>query len=64
MQLPAGVTLVADPDMVVAVISAAPTAEELEGETEEAAEAEAAEGEEAAEESADGEAPAEAKADA
>ena len=63
--LPAGVTLVADPELVVAMINAAPTAEDLEGETE-AAEGEAVEGEgEAAEgETAETDAPAEAKADA
>jgi large subunit ribosomal protein L25 len=51
--LPDGVDLVGDPDMVVAMVSVAPTAEELEGET--AAEAPAEEGEGA-------EAPAEAEA--
>ena len=41
VQLPAGAELAADPETVVAVISAAPTAEALEGETGEAAPAEA-----------------------
>ena len=65
MTLPAGVTLVADPELVIAMVNAAPTAEDLEGETE-AAEGEGVEGEdEAAEgETAETEASAEAKADA
>jgi large subunit ribosomal protein L25 len=41
--LPEGTELVADPDLTIAVISNAPTAEDLEGETAEAAEAEGAE---------------------
>lgn len=41
VRLPDGVELAADPSLVVAVISAAPTAAELEGEAPEAAEAEA-----------------------
>jgi large subunit ribosomal protein L25 len=68
VQLPAGVTLVADPDLVVAMVNAAPTAEDLEGEVEAAAEEiegeEAAEGGEGGEATAETEAPAEAKADA
>lgn len=51
--LPAGVTLVADPDTLVVNVVAAPTAEEMEGEG--AGEAEEAEGE-AVEEGAEGEA--------
>jgi large subunit ribosomal protein L25 len=56
VQLPAGVTLVADPDLVVAIVNAAPTAEDLEGEVEAEAE-EAAEGvpAEGAEPAAEGE---------
>jgi large subunit ribosomal protein L25 len=42
VKLPSGVELAADPDMVVAVVAGAPTAEALEGET--AAEAGEAEG--------------------
>ena len=57
--LPAGVTLVSDPDMLVVNVVAAPTAEDLEGEG--AGEAEEAEGE-AAEEGAEGEAAEEAPA--
>ncbi|HEX6499371.1 MAG TPA: 50S ribosomal protein L25/general stress protein Ctc [Micromonosporaceae bacterium] len=51
VRLPQGVELAADPNLIVAVISAAPTAAELEGEVPEAAEAEgvAEEAEEAAE---------------
>jgi large subunit ribosomal protein L25 len=61
VKLPSGVELVADPELIVAVISVAPTAEQLEGEAAEAievaAEGEAAEAEEAgAEESAPAEA--------
>jgi large subunit ribosomal protein L25 len=48
VKLPEGVTLVADPELVVAMVNAAPTAEDLEGEVE-APEGEAAEGEEGAE---------------
>jgi len=47
--LPEGVELVGDPDSVVAVVSVAPTAEELEGEVAEAPAEEEAEGEGAAE---------------
>lgn len=58
--LPAGVTLVSDPEMLVVNIVAAPTAEDLEaeggGETAEAAEGEAAEGAGAEGESAEAEA--------
>jgi large subunit ribosomal protein L25 len=47
IKLPSGATLHADPDLVIAVVSVAPTAEQLEGaaegEAEEAAEAEAGE---------------------
>jgi large subunit ribosomal protein L25 len=57
--LPAGVTLVADPDTLVVNVVAAPTAEEMEGEG--AGEAEEAEGE-AVEEGAEGEAAEEAPA--
>jgi large subunit ribosomal protein L25 len=57
--LPAGVTLVSDPDMLVVNVVAAPTAEDLEGEG--AGEVEEAEGE-AAEEGAEGEAAEEAPA--
>lgn len=58
IELPAGVALVSDPEMLVVNVVAAPTAEELEeeGEGEEAAAEEAeeaAEGEEASEESAE-----------
>jgi large subunit ribosomal protein L25 len=42
VKLPTGVELAADPDMVVAIVAGAPTAEALEGETAEAAEPEAA----------------------
>jgi large subunit ribosomal protein L25 len=57
VKLPSGVDLAADPELMVAVISVAPSAEELEGEVVEAeAEAEEAEGEAAAEESAPAEA--------
>jgi large subunit ribosomal protein L25 len=45
VKLPEGVTLVADPELVIAMVNAAPTAEDLEAETPEAA----AEGDEAAE---------------
>jgi large subunit ribosomal protein L25 len=56
--LPAGVTLIADPDMLVVNVVAAPTAEEMEGEAagEEAAAAEGEEGAEGAEGEAAGEA--------
>jgi len=47
--LPDGAQLAADPELVVAFITAAPTAEELEGETAEAAEAEEPTAEEGAE---------------
>jgi large subunit ribosomal protein L25 len=63
--LPAGVTLVADPELVVAMVNAAPTAEDLEAEApegEQAAEGAEAEGGEAAA-SAEGE-NAEARAEA
>jgi len=50
-KLPDGVELAADPDMVVAVVAAAPTAAEMEGEVAEAAPA----GEEAAEQPAEAE---------
>ncbi|MEV4758091.1 50S ribosomal protein L25/general stress protein Ctc [Micromonospora sp. NPDC049559] len=66
VKLPTGVELAADPDAVLVVITAAPTAEQLESEgpepaEEEATEAEAAEAAEAAAESADqAQAPAEA----
>jgi large subunit ribosomal protein L25 len=43
VKLPEGVELAADPDLVVAVVAGAPTAEALEGETAETAEDEAAE---------------------
>jgi large subunit ribosomal protein L25 len=43
VKLPTGVELAADPDMVVAVVTGAPTAEAMEGETAEAGEAETAE---------------------
>ncbi|MEV0567034.1 50S ribosomal protein L25/general stress protein Ctc [Dactylosporangium sp. NPDC050588] len=49
IKLPAGAELAADPESIVAVISAAPTAEALEGETAEAAAEPAAEAAEAAE---------------
>jgi large subunit ribosomal protein L25 len=58
--LPSGVTLVADPDMLVVNVVAAPTAEEMEGEGA-GEEAEAAEGEEA--EAAEGEEAEEAPAE-
>ena len=51
IKLPDGVELAADPDMVVAVVAAAPTAAEMEGEAAEAAPA----GEEAAEQPAEAE---------
>ena len=51
IKLPDGVELAADPDMVVAVVAAAPTAAEMEGEVAEAAPA----GEEAAEQPAEAE---------
>jgi large subunit ribosomal protein L25 len=51
--LPAGVELAADPHLVLAVVSVAPTAEQLEGEVAEAAVEEPAEGEAPAEESAE-----------
>jgi large subunit ribosomal protein L25 len=61
--LPPGATLVADPDLVIAMINAAPTAEEMEAEIAEALpaaeEAEAAEAGEAAEAPVQAEAPAE-----
>ena len=61
--LPAGVTLVSDPEMLVVNVVAAPTAEEMEGEGGgEAAEEAEGEGEEA--EGADGEAGEEAPAEA
>jgi large subunit ribosomal protein L25 len=61
--LPAGVTLVSDPEMLVVNVVAAPTAEDMEGEGGgEAAEEAEAEGEEA--EGADGEAGEEAPAEA
>jgi len=60
VKLPSGAELVADPSLIVAVVSMAPTAEQLEGETAEAAEAEEAEEGEAAE--GEAEAPAEAEA--
>jgi large subunit ribosomal protein L25 len=47
VRLPEGTELVADPDLTIAVVSNAPTAEDLEGETAEAAEAEGAEAAEA-----------------
>jgi len=54
--LPAGVTLISDPEMLVVNIVAAPTAEDLESEGGgETAEAEAAEGAEAEGESAEAE---------
>ena len=59
--LPAGIDLTADPELMVAVISVAPTAEQLEGVVE-APEAEEEEGEEGAEAAA--ETPAEAKTEA
>lgn len=60
VELPSGVTLVSDPEMLVVNIVAAPTAEDLDAEGEgEAAEGEAAEGEDAAE--GEGEAAAEAE---
>lgn len=61
IELPSGVSLVSDAEMLVVNVVAAPTAEDMEGEGagEEAAEGEAAEaGEEAAEGEAAGEAPA------
>jgi large subunit ribosomal protein L25 len=56
--LPAGADLAADPELVVAVVTMAPTAEQLEGAVE-APEAEAAEGE-----AVEGEAPAEVQTEA
>jgi large subunit ribosomal protein L25 len=65
VKLPAGVTLVADPELVVAMVNAAPTAEDLEGEVEAPAEGEAAaEGAEGAAEASAEKESAEAKADA
>ncbi|OBG17508.1 50S ribosomal protein L25/general stress protein Ctc [Mycolicibacterium celeriflavum] len=56
IELPSGVTLVSDPELLVVNVVAAPTAEEMEGEgAGEAAEEEAAEGEEAEAEAAEGE---------
>jgi large subunit ribosomal protein L25 len=53
VQLPAGSELAADPETVIAIVSAAQTAEQLEGDTgESAAETEAAQGEAPAEEAA------------
>jgi large subunit ribosomal protein L25 len=61
--LPRGTELAADPELVIALVTVAPSAEELEGETAEAAEEEAAEGAEEA--AAEGEEqPAEAAASA
>ena len=56
VELPAGVTLVSDPDVLVVNVVTAPTAEEMEPEAAEAAEAAEAEGEAEAAEEAPGEA--------
>jgi large subunit ribosomal protein L25 len=56
VELPSGVTLISDPDMLVVNVVAAPTAEDLEAEGGgESVEEQAAEGEGAAEATADGE---------
>jgi large subunit ribosomal protein L25 len=60
--LPDGVELAADSDMILAIVTLAPTAEQLEGEVAEAAEAEAEEGAEGAPAEESAEAPAEAAA--
>lgn len=58
LKLPEGVELASDPEIVIAVVTGAPTAEQLEGETE-ATSTEAAEGAQASTENAPGEATAE-----
>ena len=56
VELPSGVTLISDPDMLVVNVVAAPTAEDLEAEGGgESVEEQAAEGEGTAEATADGE---------